>query len=133
MLFSIFCMSYCKSQSNYPSKLSLLSKEWNLEYQIGDEYQPGKTLPYEEKKYRFDSDGTFYEKDGINIGKGKWKLNSDSTGVCWNYQVYNQKEYYNDECKDFRYTIIELNKDSLKLAIDGRHGTAYYMFSNSKK
>jgi hypothetical protein len=130
--FIIFFLSFCEYKSqNTNSTLYLITKEWHLLYHIDRKNIQEK--PIEEKIYRFDTDGNFYEKDGKNIGKGFWKLNLDSSKICWTYRTYNQTVYNNNTCNDYRYTIEELNDETLRLSTQSRDGIVYYIFTNSKK
>ena len=130
-IFFILVSKNWPSQSITTPKLQLLSQKWTLIYSV---FNSKKKYTTYEKKYVFHIDGSFEEVDGKNLAKGKWNANLDTTKICWTYDNYNSEKLINIKpCENFRYSIIYLTSDSLKLSILGREGTAFYIFSSQKQ
>ncbi|MEZ4825723.1 MAG: hypothetical protein R3C61_05420 [Bacteroidia bacterium] len=73
-------------------------------------------------------DGTFHEFDSLNNRFGLWKLNRNRDRLSKNYLAPNPEISPQSLSPDFRYHLLNHTKDSLILAVQGRHGMLRFTY-----
>lgn len=147
VLAIIFIACACKDKSTSPlrkpkaNKILLGSKKadsvvWKL-VKSYDPYNKGYTYWADSSNLKclvLKSDASFREFDKENKSEGSWYLNKEKNKLGFVYSLRNGVEINEDlQHLFFRYHIDTLYKDTLILAIQGRHGMLkqYYKLPDS--
>ena len=98
-----------------------------------DPYNGGQSYhfePEQSKQLLLSSNGTFTEREGDYIQKGKWYLKNDKSAIAFYYLERNGQKLPKEEASQSKiYLIKKLSRDTMVLSWQGRHGMVedYYI------